>query len=264
MLKQIFYDTFIRSELELQENPPAKGFDFKVLIILVWTAFGLSIVRYFGDSNFTANVIGEWGFNEASDSLRSWAKSSDLHRLGWWIGTMFFVYIFIPVLLIRFVFRESPLDYGWRMKGAFKDWWLYALMLVIMIPLVIYFSSTSSFKARYPFYNPEQDDSLWPNLWIWELMYFFQFIGVEFFFRGFMTLGMKKRFGFYSIFIMTVPYTMIHYGKPMPETIGAILAGLVLGTLSMKSRSIWMGILIHYSVAITMDLSALWRKGLLF
>ena len=76
-----------------------------------------------------------------------------------------------------------------------------------------------------------------------------------------MTLGLKNRFGFYSIFIMTIPYCMIHFGKPMPETIGAIIAGLILGTLSMKSRSILLGVLIHYSIAISMDMCALWRKG---
>ncbi|MDQ3111056.1 MAG: CPBP family intramembrane metalloprotease, partial [Bacteroidota bacterium] len=76
------------------------------------------------------------------------------------------------------------------------------------------------------------------------------------------TLGLRNRFGFYSIFIMTIPYCMIHFGKPMPETFGAIAAGFVLGTLAMKSRSIFMGVLIHYSVAITMDICSLWRKGM--
>jgi len=55
---------------------------------------------------------------------------------------------------------------------------------------------------------------------------------------------------------------MIHFGKPFPETMAAIIAGIVLGTLSLKSRTIWMGVLIHYSVALTMDLSAVWQKGL--
>lgn len=262
MFRRLFYDTFLRTELELQENPPPKGFDVKIFIILFWTALGLSIIRYFGDSLFAASVFEQWGWSETADSLREWVKESGLHRLGWWVGTMFIVYLFVPLLLILFVFRESPTAYGLGMRNAFRDWWLYLLMLAVMLPLVIGFSGTESFQARYPFYNPSDDPSLWPDFWTWELMYFIQFIGVEFFFRGFMTHGLRKRFGFYSVFIMTVPYTMIHYGKPMPETIGAVFAGLVLGTLSLKSRSVWLGILIHYSVAITMDLSSLWRKGL--
>ena len=45
-------------------------------------------------------------------------------------------------------------------------------------------------------------------------------------------------------------------GKPMPETLGAVIAGVVLGTLSMRTRSIWGGALIHIAVAITMGVDA--------
>jgi membrane protease YdiL (CAAX protease family) len=50
---------------------------------------------------------------------------------------------------------------------------------------------------------------------------------------------------------------MIHYGKPMAETYGAIIAGVVLGTLAMRTRSIWGGVLVHCAVAISMDVLAL-------
>jgi membrane protease YdiL (CAAX protease family) len=263
LIGKLFTGTFYREEEQLQLNPPAKGFDRKMFTILLWTALGLTIIRYFGDPVFFAGALETWGLKSAGKSLRAWCENGNasLRHLGWWVGTMLFVYLLVPMMLIKFFFKEQLSAYGWQMKGAFKDWWLYAVMLVVMLPLVIYFSSTASFQSRYPFYNPANDKGLFPDFFIWEIMYFAQFIGLEFFFRGFMTLGLKNRFGFYSIFIMTVPYCMIHFGKPMPETIGAILAGLVLGTLAMKSRSIFMGVLIHYSVAITMDMCALWRKG---
>jgi len=38
---------------------------------------------------------------------------------------------------------------------------------------------------------------------------------------------------------------------------GSIFAGIVLGTLAMATRSIWCGVLIHVSVAWTMDCLAL-------
>ena len=55
---------------------------------------------------------------------------------------------------------------------------------------------------------------------------------------------------------MIVPYCMIHYGKPMAETFGAIGAGMILGTIAMRTRSIWGGVAIHVGVAWTMDLLA--------
>ena len=84
-----------------------------------------------------------------------------------------------------------------------------------------------------------------------------QFFGLEFFFRGFILHGLRRALGANAIFVMIVPYCMIHFGKPMPETIGAIGAGLILGTLAMRTRSIWGGVLIHIGVAMTMDVLAL-------
>ncbi|MCA9600892.1 MAG: CPBP family intramembrane metalloprotease, partial [Myxococcales bacterium] len=78
-----------------------------------------------------------------------------------------------------------------------------------------------------------------------------------FFFRGFWLTACKRAMGSHAIFAMVVPYCMIHYGKPGLEALAAIIAGIVLGTLSMKTRSIWSGFLIHVSVAISMDVAAL-------
>ena len=60
-----------------------------------------------------------------------------------------------------------------------------------------------------------------------------------------------------AIFAMIVPYVMIHFGKELPETLGAIVAGVVLGTLAMRTKSIWGGLLVHTLVAISMDVAVL-------
>ena len=79
-----------------------------------------------------------------------------------------------------------------------------------------------------------------------------------------MVHGLAPRLGWVSIFVMVVPYNMLHFGKPMPEALVAIIGGLVLGTLSLKTRSIWWGASLHIAIAITMDLCALWHEGRLF
>ena len=65
---------------------------------------------------------------------------------------------------------------------------------------------------------------------------------------------------FIAIFAMAVPYCMIHYGKPYLETNGAIVAGIVLGSLAMRTRSIYAGFLVHATVAVLNDILALTRK----
>ena len=62
-------------------------------------------------------------------------------------------------------------------------------------------------------------------------MYFAQFFALEMFFRGFWLGVLRKSFGSGAIFAMAVPYCMIHYGKPYLEAIGAIVAGIALGSL---------------------------------
>jgi drug/metabolite transporter (DMT)-like permease len=89
-------------------------------------------------------------------------------------------------------------------------------------------SQTEQFQHSYPFYKLNFPSASIKHLLVWEAFYFLQFVGLEFFFRGFMVHALKKRFGYYSIFIMMIPYCMIHFGKPLPETIGAIFAGIVL------------------------------------
>lgn len=62
---------------------------------------------------------------------------------------------------------------------------------------------------------------------------------------------------------MTVPDTMIHFGKSPAETFAAILGGIFSGWLSYHSGNIWLGLLLVCTVAFSMDVKALYNKGLL-
>ncbi len=94
-----------------------------------------------------------------------------------------------------------------------------------------------------------------------EFVYGLQFVGVEFFFRGFLVFGLKRRFGAYAIVVMMVPYCMIHFGKPLAETLASIIAGLALGFMSLRTRSIVLGVAIHMTVALSMDFASMGQKG---
>jgi membrane protease YdiL (CAAX protease family) len=264
MLKKIFYTTFIEAEKERERYSSANtSVDFRVISICILTALSLSIIYYWGHYDFVRNFLSDIGATnliQKTDSLFR-NPSTNLNDLSYWILTLDFFYFIVPAFIIIFIFKEKLSDYGLKWKGALKDYHLYILMLLVMIPLVLYFSGTQSFQNRYPFLDVNKGDSLFPNFWKWELLYCSQFFALEFFFRGFILHGLKRRFGFYSVFIMTIPYCMIHFGKPMPETIAAIIAGIVLGCLSLKSGSVLLGFLIHVSVGMGMDMASVWQKG---
>lgn len=260
----------------------SRRIDAKVVTVLVTAAVSLTLIHY-------SSI--PWLFAWLADLLRAAGletvvtavdqvvyrpanptdavvrrANQELNGLTSWSLGCIVCYLFLPLLVIRVGFRERVRDYGVKFSGAFTDWWIYVVMLVIMVPLLLLASSTAHFLNTYPYYKIQPGEPLWPNFWRWEVLYAAQFFSLEFSFRGFMVHGLKHRFGVYAIFAMMVPYCMIHIvpsPKPLPETLGSIVAGIVLGFMSLKTRSIWLGTAIHVSVALGMDFAALWRKGLL-
>ncbi|WP_437911717.1 CPBP family glutamic-type intramembrane protease [Sorangium sp. So ce302] len=132
-----------------------------------------------------------------------------------------------------------------------------------MAPFLFGASLSPAFQAKYPYYKLAPGEGPWPWLWAWEALYAAQFVALEFFYRGFFVHGIRRALGYSSIFAMMVPYAMIHFGKPLPEALGSVLAGFILGTVSLKSDSIWGGCAIHIVVATSMDLLSLAHRGLL-
>lgn len=264
--KRPFSSIFLKSETDslkfLQEN--INRIDLKVVLICLTVALILTCTRYLGNPWFVISILNDLHLHRLAEIMQDIIDNpvnGQLYSLTYWAIVVIFFYLVVPIGIIWFIFKEKLSDYGLRFEGALKDYPLYLGMLAFMIPLVVYFSGSESFLERYPFYDVGKNESLFPKFFVWEMIYFLQFAALEFFFRGFILHGTKQRFGFYAIFVMVIPYCMIHFGKPMAETVAAIIAGVVLGYLSLKSRSIWLGVMIHCSVALTMDLCALYRKS---
>lgn len=230
----------------------------KVMVICVTVSLCLTMTSYFSTAGGLSTLLGKAGQDEW---VRWFDGNAPLARLVWWAGAVILFYLVVPVLVVKCVLREDLADYGFRLRGAFDDLPVYAAVLLITLPIVWVCSGAESFQARYPFYHPQAGESPWPALFLWEAFYLAQFAAVEFFFRGFMVHGMKERLGFYSVFVMIIPYCMVHFGKPLPETLAAIVAGCVLGVLSLKSQSIAPGFILHCGTALGMDLAALWRRS---
>ena len=115
-------------------------------------------------------------------------------------------------------------------------------------------SFTPAFQQGYPFYRLAGRSGF--DFLVWELSYLSTFVAVEFFFRGYLLFGLRRAFGSQALFISMLPYCMIHVLKPAPEALGSIFAGLLLGTLALCTGSLWCGVLLHVTVAVTMDVLA--------
>ncbi len=186
------------------------------------------------------------------------SKYDELYSFGWWVFTRVAGYT-LPFAVWKLVFREdSLLDMGLRVRGFWQHAWIYGMFLAIILPTMLFVSHQPDFGSYYPFYR--NSSRSWFDFLAWEAMYFVQFFGLEMFFRGFFLGALRRSFGSGAIFAMAVPYCMIHYGKPFLEANGAIVAGIALGSLSMKTRSIYQGFCLHITVAALMDGSALLHR----
>jgi len=238
--------------------------DKKVVVIFISASILLVLSEYY-DSSFEVfstikNLLGQ----NVADKCSAYTLINNdytLQNLLIWGFNCVLVFLVLPILIIKLVLKENISAYGFQIKGIRKHSWIYFLLILIMFPIVFVVSKSPAFLNQYPFYHITSKNQL-NNFFIWEIIYVLQFISIEFFFRGFLLHGVKHKFGYYSILFAVVPYCMIHFGKPISETFGAILAGCILGFLSLNTNSILFGILVHVTIALTMDFCALWRSGL--
>jgi len=235
--------------------------DFRPFVALAMCAVILTLQEYYGGRIYFEEAIRPIvaRLDVKHPKLFRLAKYDELYGFGWWVATRVFGYVVVPFSVWKACFRrDSLLDMGLRTRGFFKHAWIYGLFLVIVLPLLLAVSRQPDFGAYYPFYKG-CSRSFYDYL-LWEGMYFVQFFALEMFFRGFWLGALRRSFGSGAIFAMAVPYCMIHYGKPFLEANGAIVAGIALGSLSMKTKSIYQGFLVHSPVAGLMDWLALWHR----
>lgn len=169
-----------------------------------------------------------------------------------WVVRVFVV--LIPVYMIWFIKdRNHQPFYGIKKLSNPGP---YLLMLLIMIPLVALASTQHDFLAMYPraqaIANLNNVSTGW-HYGIYELCYGFDFVSIEFFFRGFLVLSLASICGPKCILPMACFYCTIHFGKPMGEAISSFWGGLLLGIVSFNTGSIWGGLLVHLGIAWMME-----------
>lgn len=222
------------------------------LVIFCGAAAALILGHYHGSTSFFSTHF-------AAQFIEHPARSSLPYF--WWFGTSVGVYMLFP-LLVTGVFRGNwPNAFGLGWGNAKIGLSVSAFFLAVMLPLTWVASKSSFFAGQYPLAGaaaytlklPQEHVSL--SLFLaYEAGYCFYFISWEFLFRGWMLHGLVPHFGEAgSVLIQMLPFALMHLGKPEPEAFGSILAGLALGVLALRTKSIWYGVLVHAAVAVWMD-----------
>lgn len=219
--------------------------------VFILFSFILLILEYFGWQGPFHQLFRDTQFYRQIDL-------NDRHFYAQVHTSISFIILFVLLpMCYHFMFPMRDSDYyGLKLTKSPTNK-VYLVLGLVMVPIVYIASMSPNFYQFYPLYRPQALTD-WA---LFELVYMSQFFCVEFFFRGFGIFRLRRIFKDNAIVIMVLPYALIHIHKPFPEAIGSIFAGLVLGHLSLKGKSIWPGVLLHMLIAISADVFGLYHSG---
>lgn len=225
---------------EVKKNISA--LDKKVVMIFLFTAILQTCSWYFASRRFFRDNFAE-----------SFAENyyGKLYEFLYWFSADSVVFLFIPLLIIIFLFKEKPSAYGIQLGDAKLGLSISFLFLGVMFLIVWFVSATESFAITYPHLGNARID--WELFFYYELGIFTYLFAWEFIWRGFMLFGLEKKFGYYSVFIQMIPFVILHNGKPFLETFGSIFGGIALGVLAFRTRSMIYCFITHAGVMFMID-----------
>jgi membrane protease YdiL (CAAX protease family) len=231
-----------------EDAAAAPGF-WPIVAICVTACAGLLIYQYGGSEQAYLSLYPPHGPDPY------WV----LRVKAWWVGGVVIGFVALPATVMVLLPGNRLRDCNLGFRGFRDHFWIYVGLYGLMLPVIWIVSLSPAFTAFYPMYG--QAGRSWADLLMWEGMYVLQFVGLEFFFRGFLVGGLGRQLGIFAVPAAVLPYMMLHFSKLAPEASASVVAGLVLGYLAWKTKSIWGGVCIHCAVAVTMDLLALAHKG---
>jgi len=148
---------------------------------------------------------------------------------------LFFV---APLLFIVLVFRESPRDYGFTL-GDWRAGLVLTLGGILLMTPVIWL--LAKFDPSSETYYKDMAVGLpWNTLG--------QIFGWEFMFRGFVLFGYARKFGPDALWIQSVPFALLHIGKPEIETLSTIFGGFAFGWVAWRTKSFLYPFFIHWYI----------------
>lgn len=218
--------------------------DFPTAFILLSSACLTLISWYFASRRFFRAELASYFTGDPSASL---------YEFLYWFAADFVVYFLIPLLLIALVLKRPLRSFGLRLGDRRFGLKVTGLFLLVMLPILWFASADPAFRQVYP--HAEIVRTSWNLFLVYEAFFLLYFTGWEFVWRGYMLFGLEKRLGAVNaVLIQTLPFVILHFGKPFVESLGAIVAGIALGALAIRTRSFWYCALTHWLVMLSIDL----------
>jgi len=173
-----------------------------------------------------------------------------------------FIVLILPLALLYLMTeKDKARNYYGLISRDFNPRPFFILLAIASIFIIIggFIGDIQSF---YPMYLKtggtkfalEHELPGWLVMLMYEIPYGIDFISVEMFFRGFLIFALYRYLGPYVVLPMVATYCVLHFGKPLTESISSVFGGYILGIIALNHKSIWGGVIIHMGVAWVMEI----------
>lgn len=228
----------------LEQWNKLKSLDKKVVIVFLSVAVLQTVSWYYTSRKFfRVNFYYQYFSDNEFVQLYEY--------LFWFIGDFLSLFL-LPLLIIKLLFKEKISDYGVKFGDYKVGFIITFISIAVMLPILWFVSASPEFAVKYP--HLQMAKSNWTIFIIYEIGMFTYLFAWEFIWRGFMLFGLEEKFGYYAVLIQMIPFVILHNGKPELETFGAILGGIILGIVALRTRSFIYGVFIHFAIMLSIDL----------
>ena len=214
----------------------------RVVVISVLVTVLYTLYNYQGSSKFFLHNI--------YSSIRLLRAQAYSYYYQW--SMAFFLLGIVPALIVRIGFKERLSEYGIKFKSPIVGIFIALLGIIFVTPFTYFGAKNPEFYKLYPLVKNSFRSV--ENFAVAEFFYFLYYIGYEFFFRGFLFMGIRKHIGDWEAMCVSLMATvLLHVDRPEGEMAMAILAGIVFPIIVKKLKSIWPVVIIHAYTGISLD-----------
>jgi len=228
----------------------ANSSDKKTVLTIIWVTLIITLYFYFGIQDFFENAFS--GYLNSQNEIVYYKYI--YHNF-----MAFFFFFVLSIPFVKFVLKQKLIDTGLRFKEKKLSLNIMLLALIITPLLSLSALTDTGMTTMYPLGGA----LIYKNaayFLLYYLSYVAYYFGWEYLFRGLALFKISDKYGAaLAIAVTTMVSALIHssiagFGKPFTETFSAIMGGLVLGYIALKTRSIYTSLFIHFLLGFSLDL----------
>ncbi len=170
--------------------------------------------------------------------------------------------LFAPLMVIFFLFREEPSNFGFGIGESCRVWKISLAMFALVAVGFIPFARLESFQDYYPIFRhfhsfmgggmfPSGDMTALLYGWVSYGLYMFCW---EFYFRGYLLFGLLRSIKWPTVILQAIAFGLLHWYKPPLELMASFVTGIILGLLALRAKSFLPCFVLHWAASVTFDI----------